>query len=83
MGNTLERAELMHAGESWSPERCKGVAECSGRLEMLGWAVEASDSTNGTKVSGAGNLSCQSYLDEGRQRTKKRNKRSAARKVSG
>lgn len=60
----MERAELMHAGESWSPERCKGVAECSGRLEMLGWAVEASDSTNGTKVSGAGNLSCQSYLDE-------------------
>lgn len=83
MGNTLERAELMHAGESWSPERCKGVAECSGRLKMLGWAVEASDSTNGTKVSGAGNLSCQSCLEEGRQRTKKRNKRSAARKVSG
>ena len=49
---------------------------------MLGWAVEASDSTNGTKVSGAGNLSCQSCLDEGRQRTKKRNKRSAARRIS-
>lgn len=29
---------------------------------MLGWAVEASDSTNGTKVSGAGNLSCQRGL---------------------